>query len=61
MVSRRPGTDIYEQVRHFKSVFSSAGDCESLRNSLLAALNAPASLPIPNSETIAQSTATEQP
>ncbi|HEY5894840.1 MAG TPA: hypothetical protein VIT91_16590 [Chthoniobacterales bacterium] len=39
-VSRRAGPlqgmDAYEQVRHFRSVFSAAADCRHLRNAYLA-------------------------
>ena len=34
------GTEIFEQVRHFRSVFCSPADCERLRNGLLALLAA---------------------
>ncbi len=40
-VSRRmtaSGVDMYEQTRHFRSVFCTATDCERLRNTLLARL-----------------------
>ena len=41
-VSRRvnapSGMEPYEQTRHFRSVFSTAGDCQMLRNGLLARL-----------------------
>ncbi|MBU4262319.1 MAG: AIPR family protein [Proteobacteria bacterium] len=39
-VSRRTiaGTEIFEQTRHFRSVFCSSADCERLRNALLAKL-----------------------
>lgn len=41
-VSRRmdtgPEYDIYEQPRHFRSVFCSAGDCQQLRNATLTML-----------------------
>lgn len=41
-VSRRTisGTDIFEQTRHFRSVFCSSADCERLRNTLLVKLAA---------------------
>jgi hypothetical protein len=42
LVSRRSdagaGQEAYEQPRHFRSVFSSAADCQRLRNGLLAKL-----------------------
>jgi hypothetical protein len=34
------GTETYEQTRHFRSVFSAAGDCQILRAGLLAKLSA---------------------
>lgn len=40
-VSRRAegvGAEVYEQTRHFRSVFCSAGDCKLLRGATLAAL-----------------------
>ncbi len=37
-VNVQSGMESYEQVRHFRSVFSAAGDCQVLRNSLLARL-----------------------
>ena len=41
-VSRRtdsaPGYDLYEQPRHFRSVFCAAADCQQLRNTTLAML-----------------------
>lgn len=41
-VSRRtysqPGYDIYEQPRHFRSIFSAAADCRQLRNRTLSLL-----------------------
>jgi len=44
-VSRRvnapSGMEPYEQTRHFRSVFSAAGDCQVLRNGLLARLAQP--------------------
>ncbi len=44
-VSRRvdapSGMEPYEQPRHFRSVFSAAGDCQMLRNGLLARLAQP--------------------
>lgn len=44
LVSRRtdaaPGHDVYEQPRHFRSVFCAAGDCQQLRNKTLALLAA---------------------
>lgn len=35
------GLEVFEQTRHFRSVFCSAGDCQQLRNATLAILNAP--------------------
>lgn len=44
-VSRRAnapsGMEPYEQARHFRSIFSAAGDCQVLRNGLLARLAQP--------------------
>lgn len=44
-ISRRTdasvGHDTYEQTRHFRSIFSAAGDCQTLRNATLAKLAQP--------------------
>lgn len=40
-VNAPSGKEPYEQARHFRSVFSAAGDCQMLRNSLLARLAQP--------------------
>lgn len=40
-VTAPSGMEPYEQARHFRSVFSVAGDCQVLRNSLLARLAQP--------------------
>lgn len=37
-VNRASGMEPYEQARHFRSIFSAAGDCKVLRNALLARL-----------------------
>lgn len=45
-VSRKPiagGAEIFEQTKHFRSVFSSPSDCQTLRNNLLAKLAQPVS------------------
>lgn len=50
LVSRRTisGTDIFEQTRHFRSVFCDSADCERLRSALLARLVAsPPTIPEP--------------
>jgi hypothetical protein len=38
------GTEQFEQVRHFRSVFSTASDCQVLRSRLLAKLAQPTDL-----------------
>lgn len=56
-VSRRTisGTDIFEQTRHFRSVFCSPADCERLRNALLARLATPQPTPpVPPDESTTQ-------
>lgn len=37
-VNMASGMEPYEQARHFRSIFSAAGDCQILRNALLARL-----------------------
>lgn len=37
----RSGIQVYDQVRHFCSVFCSSADCQQLRGATLALLNAP--------------------
>lgn len=40
-INASSGMEPYEQTRHFRSIFSAAGDCQVLRNGLLARLTQP--------------------